>query len=247
MSIVIPKEQAQTFERWQMTSFDRPLNAPTSQPKPLVAPPPPRTEKIARPVVTEEDIETDLSKVEFKLPTAEDIEKIHDEAKAEGYQAGFEEGKRLAHSEGLQAIESQTQRLTEIVSHLSASLNDLDQELAEDVLEFAIEVARQVVSASLKVSTESLLPIIREAMSALPLHHSAVVIHVNHHDVDMVRHHFGEQLQHAGWRIMEDPDIQAGGCKLHAGSSEVDATIGTRWRRTIEAMGAKPDWLEPGP
>jgi flagellar assembly protein FliH len=253
MAIVIPKEHAQHFERWSINSFDKPQPTRTrpplpSTPLPSLSPPKELSEeKALTGDVSEEDVSTDSADTQFKLPTAEEIEQIHEEARKEGYQAGLEEGKKSAHDEGLLEIKTQVDRLAGITDSLSAALNDLDQELAEDILLFAVEVARQVVSSSLRVQPESLLPVIREAMATLPLHHGTVLIHLNPDDTEMVKHHFGEQILHAGWRIIEDKEIQTGGCRLHAGSSEVDATTASRWRRTLEAMGAKPDWLEPSP
>ncbi|MEY4593391.1 MAG: flagellar assembly protein [Pseudomonadota bacterium] len=253
MAIVIPKEHAQHFERWSINSFDKPPSTRTRPPSPAPAVTPPKPAKVATEQknvameVSEEDVPSESPNVPFKLPTAEEIEQIHEEARKEGYQAGLEEGKKAAHDEGIQEIKTQVERLSGITDSLSAALNDLDQELAEDVLAFAVEVARQVVSSSLRVQPESLLPVIREAMATLPLHHGTVMIHLNPQDIEIVKSHFGEQILHAGWRIIEDKEIQPGGCRLHAGSSEVDATTASRWRRTLEAMGAKPDWLEPSP
>lgn len=259
MAIVIPKEQGQDFERWHIASFDAPrpnrfqtfpaaTQTTTASQGNIPEEGLPFTQEAESHFVAEEDISADLAQGQpIKLPTAEDIEQIHNEARNEGYQVGLEEGKKLAHQEASLAFKTQTDRLSEITDHFAAALTDLDQEIAEDILEFAVEVARQVVTSSLRVQPESLLPIIREAMASLPVHHGSVLVYINPHDMEMVKTHFGEQIHHAGWRVIEDKDIQAGGCRVHAGSSEVDATVGTRWRRSLEAIGAKPDWLEPSP
>ena len=254
MAIVIPKELGQDFERWHLSSFDSPNSKrfpSATKPTPAAAPSPvPESisqEESEKHFVAEEDVSSDPVNGLIKLPTAEEIEQIHNEARAEGYQVGLEEGKKLAHEEAALTFKTQTDRLTDITNHFAAALTDLDQEIAEDILEFAVEVARQVVTSSLRVQPESLLLIIREAMASLPVHHGSVLIYLNPQDMDMVKTHFSEQIHHAGWRLLEDKEIQAGGCRVHAGSSEVDATVGTRWRRSLEAIGAKPDWLEPSP
>lgn len=248
MSSIIPRELAAEFERWELTSFDKKApSRPRANPQISIPPNPPASPTLPEiplepPPLTEESLELPIN-----LPTAEEIERIHNEAKAEGYEAGYAEGKKIGLEESLNASQAQVDRLVSVIDNLKAALNDLDQDLAEDVLGFAVEVARQVVSSSLQIRPDALLPVIREAMSALPIHHTTVMIHISPDDADLVRDHFGEQIQHAGWRVIEDKNIQPGGCYLRAGSSEVDATVHSRWRRALEAIGAIPEWLEPGP
>ena len=56
-----------------------------------------------------------------------------------------------------------------------------------------------------------------------------------------------EQLTHTGAHIVADSNIAEGGCVIKAGSSEIDASMGVRWRRVLEAIGIKAkEWL-PNP
>lgn len=182
----------------------------------------------------------------FKLPTAADVERIHQEAWTEGFREGQKQGREDGLAESELQRQSLRQRLDDLINHLSSALEQVDQEMAEELLDFAVELARQIAGHGLQVQPESLLPVIREAMAALPLHHGTVLIHLCPEDMDMVREHFGEQLSHAGWKLVEDKHVQRGGCKLHSGSSEIDATVATRWRRVLETIGARAEWLEPG-
>ena len=236
MSSIIPRDKAQAYQRWELASFDRPFSS--AHPVQTRAPAPPEVAQEPEP----ENIEMDVH-----LPTAEEIEQVHSEARAEGYEQGLKEGTELALAEEREAIAGNIKQLASITDNFAAALDDLDQELAEDIMAFSIELARQMVGASLQVRPESLLPVIREAMAALPLHHGTVLVHINPSDAEQIKTHFGEQLAHAGWRIVENREIQAGGCRLIAGNSEVDASVETRWRRILASFGAKPEWLEPGP
>jgi flagellar assembly protein FliH len=104
-----------------------------------------------------------------------------------------------------------------------------------------------MTGTALKVQPERLLPIIREALAALPLHHGPVTLSVHPDDAPLVREHLGEYFSHGGGRIQEDPDIAPGGCRLQAGNSEVDASLPTRWRRILEGIGVTPEWLDAQP
>jgi flagellar assembly protein FliH len=112
------------------------------------------------------------------------------------------------------------------------------------VLDLALEVASQVIRSTITAKNETLLPVIREAITALPLHHGNVMLHLNPTDASMVREQIGEQLAQTGTKIVDDTEITIGGCLIKAGTSEIDATLETRWKRVIEAIGSEPrEWL----
>ena len=231
MSGIIPKESLGGFQRWQVGDFN---------PRPTTAPG-------AAPMVTETQDNADSGFVvnDVALPTAEDIEQIHEQARAEGYQAGYAEGQQTARDEAAALIADTGTRMAEMIGHLQVALAHMDQNIAEQVLDLALEVSAQIVRGSISVKRDSLLPVIREALAALPLHHGHVALHLNPVDAEAVREQMGDQLAQTGTQIIPDATITAGGCTLRAGASEVDATVETRWKRVIEAIGVEPkDWLE---
>jgi len=183
--------------------------------------------------------------MEFNLPTAEDIERIHNEAHEAGYKIGYAEGRDEGYRMGFDSIDAQTKRLATLAENLQSALSSLDQTVADQVLDLALEVANQVLRATIITRPEVLLSTIKEGLTALPLHHGHVVLHVNPDEAELVRSHVGESFSQAGWRIQEDKEVEAGGCFIQAGSSEVDATLETRWRRVLESIGADPSaWLQ---
>jgi flagellar assembly protein FliH len=44
--------------------------------------------------------------------------------------------------------------------------------------------------------------------------------------------------------VVEDPQIERGGCRLETPSTEIDATLETRWRRVIASLGRDDPWIE---
>lgn len=234
MSGIIPKESLGGFQRWQVGDFSpRPATTPT----------------VAAPVVQEVLDGADSSIVvnDVALPTAENIEQIHEQARVEGYQAGYAEGQQAARDEAAAVITDTSTRMAEMIGHLQVALAHMDQNIADQVLDLALEISAQIVRGSISVKRDSLLPVIREALAALPLHHGHVALHLNPADAEAVREQMGEQLAQTGTQIIADATITAGGCTLRAGASEVDATLETRWKRVIEAIGIEPkDWLEAG-
>lgn len=226
MSGYIPKEQLDAYRRWQAESFD---------PAPPEVEEPPVPEPEPEPVEFIDDTSELVTGI--GLPTAEDIERIHNEAHQAGYQTGFDEGREEGYRAGLELAKPQAERMAALAGNLEASLASMDQTVADQVLALALEVASQVLRSTVASRPETLLPVIREALAALPLHHGHVALHINPRDAEMVREHLADQFQHAGWRIVDDKEVQAGGCFVRAGNSEVDATLETRWKRVLEAIG----------
>lgn len=227
MAGFIPKEDLPTYQRWQVGSFD-------AQPSPA---------SVTSPVQSSSEKEEHRAP-QFHLPTAEEIERLHEDARAEGYRAGYAEGQNAAAEAAEAARADESARFLMLMQNFSDALTAMDQEIAEQVLDLALEVSRQVIRSTIDTQREALLPIVREAIAALPLHHAHVSLHLNPADAAMVKENIGEQLAQSGTQILDDPAISPGGCKLVAGASEIDASIETRWKRVLEAIGATPtEWL----
>ncbi len=57
--------------------------------------------------------------------------------------------------------------------------------------------------------------------------------------------HLKDQLAHTNAHIVSDNTVTSGGCYIKAGNSEIDATMETRWRRVLEAIGVKAsEWTK---
>lgn len=226
------------YERWELTDFDAP-------------PPPPPSPEPDVPAV--------------RLPTAEEVEAMHKQAHDEGFAAGFEEGRQTGfdggysegHTEGMRVGQeqgyqtgfqqgyqegqagavAQAARLAEVAESFSRSMDVVEQPLAESVLQLALSLARQLTKVALKVDPEAILPVVREAMQPLSHAHGRPQLFLHPEDRPLVQQHIGELLHQTGWQVLDDPTLTPGGCRVQAGSTEVDATIETRWERLIEAIG----------
>ena len=227
MTSFIPKEKLTAYQRWELAAFDEDEREADSSEKAAVqsADTPRQAEPSSEPPVV--------------LPTAADIERMHNEAHEQGYSAGYAEG--LAESQDI------TARMAEILQSLNQAVEGIEQHVAEQLLATALEIAHQVLRQSLQVKPELLLPVVREAVAALQLSsgHPALLAHPD--DAALIRAHMGEHLAHNNWRIIENPALTRGGCRVELGASEVDATLETRWKRVVETIGANRDWLGDKP
>jgi len=228
MAGVIPKEDLAAYQRWHVNSFDAKVVS-----KNVALPATAATQEKA-----EEEIVTTM-----RLPTADDIERINESARSEGYQAGFEEGRLAGEASQAEANAQALERFSALVGNLQLALAQMDQTIADQVLDLALEVASQVIRGTITARSETLLPVIREAIAALPLHHSHIMLYLNPVDAAMVREQIGEQLTQTGTQIVDDAEITEGGCIVKTGTSEIDATLETRWKRVLDAIGSEPrEW-----
>ena len=205
---IIPKGQLSAYQRWEMDSLDdstSPTQAASSE------------------------------AANIPLPTAEEIEKIHQQAYQEGYSTGYHDGKSTAQSDA--------ERIGQILHGLEEALGQLDQQVAQDVGGLAIEIARQMLHQALKVKPELIVPIVREAMRALPVagYHPHILLHPD--DAALVRSYLEAELSHAGYKVLEDIRIERGGCRIENAHTEIDATVESRWKVIVAALGREEGWL----
>lgn len=213
------------WERWELASFDTGTAIAANTPS------------------AHADHVTPAEKSNVPLDHAE-IERLCAEAQKEGYQAGYNSGyqigKRTGYDEGQVAAKAEAARIGKAANGLEQALQEFDQQVADELLALAVEIARQVVRKEVSSRPEMILDVVNEALAYLPHQHAA--IHLNPEDASLVRSYLGDALTHAGHRILEEPTLKHGDCLLEAGGSQIDATTATRWRRVIESLGMNERW-----
>ncbi|MDD5247951.1 MAG: FliH/SctL family protein [Rhodocyclaceae bacterium] len=169
------------------------------------------------------------------MPTAAEVERIYQQAQDDGFQTGYREGQAKARDEAA--------RLERAAAKLDEAMAALESGVADELLRLALELARQVVCREISARPETLLDVVREALGQLPHQHAS--IYLNPDDASLVRSYLGDQLSHAGHRILEDAKLARGDCALEAGGSHLDASVATRWRRVLISLGIDDAWTPP--
>jgi len=152
-----------------------------------------------------------------QAPTAKQLEAVHQRAHEEGY--------ALGRQEGLSAGRAQLKQLTDA---LSDPLAELDEEIAREVTGLALAVARQIIRRELKTDPGEVVGAVREALTALPLGAQHISVHVHPDDMDLVKDALAVPEDGQGWRILGDPTLSRGGCRVLTEYSTVDATVEAR-------------------
>lgn len=182
-------------------------------------------------------------------PTAEAAAALAAEQLREARQAGYKDGYR----DGLAALENfkqsyaaqVTAQVAQVAANFQAQLDALQQQLATSVAQLAVDIARQVVHTELVTQPQLVEHVAHEALGLLvhSARHIRVRVHPEDHQLLVDRGQLDLEARHA--RLIPDAGIQRGGCIVESDIGLIDATIETRWRHTVAALGQTSTWAAP--
>jgi flagellar assembly protein FliH len=186
-----------------------------------------------------------VAKKESKAPTvpaAQSDPALLEQARQEGYQQGLEVGR----GEALAQAEAERAQLRQLIAALNQLIRDFEHALASDVLSMSLELSKLIVRTAIRVNPEIVMSVIREASASLAGLDEQTTIHLHPADAALLRSVSAEDagLSQLPWRIVDDPQMERGGCRLETATTEVDASLETRWRRIIAALGRDDTWMD---
>lgn len=222
------------YRLWRPPSFDENGNkieqpeetdttaasAAKSTPPPAVSPPPAASPS---PGLNADD----APDPPIKLPTADEIEAMFEQARSDGLAAG--------HSEGRAKAAAEAARFAALHASMNEALTQIDGEIADEIVALAIAVAKQVVKHTLADHPAAIADTVREALQQLPQGKGRIHIHPD--DAALVREYLNDQLEHGHHELLEDDSMLRGGCKVESSGCQIDATLETRWHRVLQGLG----------
>lgn len=218
----VSKGQMSAWQRWEMAS----VNHPEADFAPPVAATAPVFELLAPVLLIDE---AELARLRLEAQQTGEIE---------GRQQGFAQGHSEGYAAGLALVQEQAQALRTLMLALPAALRAAEREVADDLLALALDIARQVVhQQALPTEPQPILTLVRELLHMEPALNGSPRLLLHADDAALVQQHLADELQAAGWRIRTDLSITRGGCRVHAASGALDATLETRWERVAAAFG----------
>jgi flagellar assembly protein FliH len=99
-----------------------------------------------------------------------------------------------------------------------------------------LTVARQLVRRELRVDPAQVIAIIRETIALLPAAARDVRVHLHPEDAAVVRERLAEPATERAWRIVEDPVMTRGGCRVTTEHAQIDARLETRINEVIATI-----------
>jgi flagellar assembly protein FliH len=168
-------------------------------------------------------------------------------ARQSGYQDGYRDG--LVALEGFKrTFASQTTaQVGALVRSVGEQLDVLQQEMARALATTATALARQVLRSELRARPDCVAEVAEQALDALLLSARHIVIRVHPDDHAFVAGASAEAIAARGARVVSDPSISRGGCRVESDIGLVDATIDERWRRAVASLGSALPWQDGAP
>jgi flagellar assembly protein FliH len=213
----IPKEQQTAYERWEMSSLSE-VNPSVSTSKP---------------------------KKKEDTVAPEKIAQIFEAARKEAYTKGMQEGFAVGMAKAREYAQEEKANFSTLMNSFSDALERADEQIADDALSLALEIAKAMLKTKLNIDHSVVLPIVMDAIHYLPYVQKPARILVHHDDAQMLREYLAEEIASQHWQIQEDINIERGGCVVETGANQIDATNEMRWKRIGDALSQKSDWLLP--
>ncbi|MFT5224637.1 MAG: flagellar assembly protein FliH [Polaribacter sp.] len=153
------------------------------------------------------------------IPTADEIEQWRKDAQDEGYQ----EGLKLASARTI----STQHRLEQLINFFEHPLKSLNEEVEQQLSQVVVTLAQQLVRRELKIDPGEIIGLIRESVELLPGNARGIRIFLHPEDASLVRDALSIETnsETQSWKLVEDPMITQGGCKIKSESSSINATL----------------------
>ena len=129
------------------------------------------------------------------------------------------------------------ERLEAAAQQLDTSLAALQQRMAQEVLQLACSLARQVVRQELRSNPQALLPVLTEALEMLVADGRPGTVRLHPDDHAQVGAALRENFAGKALQWLPDAAVAPGGCLVQAAGAVVDGSLEKRGQRAVAALG----------
>lgn len=172
--------------------------------------------------------------------TAEQLEALQKQAYDEGYeqgrQKGFKYGHKEALAEGRERINTLVNQVEALMETLQFPMKQLDDQVEHELVELINSMVRQLVRREMRNDPGQIIGVVREALAILPVGSRSVTVLLHPDDAALVREIYDMSDREQGWRIVDDPVMARGGCKVVTETSQVDASLESRLTALIAPL-----------
>jgi len=163
-------------------------------------------------------------------------------ARQAGYQEGYRDGLVALDNFKRSVLQGNAAQFGALLQRFDEQLDALELEMARSLARVAASIAQQVVRDELTAQPQRIARVAQEAVEAVLLSARHIVVQVNPQDLALVEQGAAEALAARGARLVADPAIERGGCRVLSDVGTIDARIGARWQHASAAVGAELPW-----
>lgn len=167
-------------------------------------------------------------------------ERLLSERERRAYERGREEGYAAGQQAAAQVRAQHAREVGRVLDALRARFGELEAGGAQDVLQLALTIARQVLRREVEVDPQAVLPVLREAVAAVIDQQAHPRVHLHPDDLAHLAADLDADGLFKGCRFIPDAGVRRGGCRVETAASDIDAMLETRWARVLAAVGIDP-------
>jgi len=176
------------------------------------------------------------------------LQQAHDEGHARGLAEGREQARLASQQQLDEYIAGQGReaaaRLARVAQALEDSLVGIQQSMAQELLQLACDIARQVVRREVAGNPQAMLPVVREALGMLAAESRPATVRLNPGDWAALEKPLREEFAAARIEWQADSAVQGGDCLVESAGMVIDGRLDKRWRRAIAGLGLTAAWRE---
>lgn len=230
-SELIRAQDISAFDRWALPDFAAAPGEPAYLPEVSA-------EDAAQALEAETPPSEEVELEAVKPLTLDELEAIRQDAYNEGFAVGekdgFHAGQLKAKQEADSLLQVKVLRLEQLMEQLLTPIAEQDQQIEQLLVQLVSHVSRQVIRRELLCDSSQLKGVLSEVLKLLPMGAGNVRIHINSQDFELVK--ALRERHEETWRILEDGNLQAGGCRVETEHSQIDASIETRLEQALEQL-----------
>ncbi len=235
----IPHEDIKTLESWSL---------------PSVSGRKPSSSKTAKKSTGKESIE-EIRPEDLKPITAEQLQKVTQDAENEGREKGYQEGLQQGFSEGEKngekngetraykqtkaLLDQKKQSFQQITAALLDPVAMQDKALENLVLDMAVNLAKHLIGREISSDASCLFELVEKAVDGLPTGAKNIRIYLQPDDAVIAQ----EAFENAGknWHFHADATLSRGGCRIESDESLIDYSVEKRIAQMLETVHYQGD------
>lgn len=229
-SELIRAKDVSAFDRWDLPSFEALASEPVYRAEPSAEELAAAAAAAEAALMAEQAHMEDVELEAVKPLTLDELEAIRQDAYNEGFSAGekdgFHAGQLKAKQEAEVVLQGKVALLEQLMTQLFEPIAEQDQQVERALVQLVSQMTREVIRRELVSDSSQLSQVLREALKLLPMGAGNVRIHINPQDFELVK--ALRERHEETWRILEDEQLQPGGCRVESEHSLIDASIETR-------------------
>ena len=176
------------------------------------------------------------------VPDSAEQQALMHAARQAGYQDGYRDGLVALDNFKRSVLQQNTAQFGTLMQQFDEQLDALEFDMARSLARVAASIAQQVVRDELAAQPDRIARVAQEAVEAVLLSARHIVVQVNPQDLALVEQGAADAIAARGARLVGDPTIERGGCRVLSDVGTIDARIAARWQNASASIGAELPW-----